>query len=134
MNPSLQALVETLLWSETDSEGCFLDRDFTEQDVDAASLSELHKRFQAFLSKAETEVTALKGSNWSSIEDFYTGSGLSAFQLERDYVFTVNGHGCGFWEKDDWEPEVSKLLTRLAKAETPIHCVVDNGKVFMEFL
>ena len=138
MNPSLQQLAATLLGSETDdsdpSGGKPLDANFTVSDFDKESLSKLYQRFQAFVSKAEAEITKIKGSDWSSIDDFHTGSGFGGFHLEHDYIMTVNGHGCGFREKHDWEPEVGKILTKLAKADSEIHCFIDENSVYIEFV
>lgn len=137
MNPSLQQLAATLLRSETDnsdpSGGKPLDANFAVSDFDKESLSKLHQRFQAFVSKAEAEITKIKGSDWSSIDDFYTGSGFGGFYLEHDYIMTVNGHGCGFWEKHDWEPEVGKILTDLARQEKELHCTAGSETVCIDF-
>jgi hypothetical protein len=142
MNPSLQQLADTLLWSSSDidtpDDDTSLDQ-YSVHDIDTESLNKLHQNFQAFVTKAEAEITKIKGSDWSSIDDFYTGSASGGFYLEHDYILTVNGHGCGFWEKSDWEPEVGKILTDLARQEKEIHCFTDhidhgrNGKVYVEF-
>jgi hypothetical protein len=143
MNPSLLQLAATLLWSENDNStpegGEPFDKNYDVYDIEEASLNELHRRFQAFVDKAEAEITKLKGSDWSSIDDFYTGSGTGGFYLEADYIMTVNGHGCGYWEKFDWEPEVGRILTDLARQEKEIHCFTDHvdhgqdGRVYIEF-
>jgi hypothetical protein len=143
MNPSLLQLAATLLWSETDNStpegGEPFDKNYDVYDIEEASLNELHRRFQAFVDKAEAEITKLKGSDWSSIDDFYTGSGTGGFYLEADYIMTVNGHGCGYWEESDWEPEVGRILTDLARQEKEIHCFTDHvdhgqdGRVYIEF-
>lgn len=138
MNPSLQQLADTLLWSSSDmnapDDDTSLD-EYSVHDIDTESLNKLHQNFQAFVDKAEAEITRIKGSDWSSIDDFYTGSASGGFQLERDYILTVNNHGCGFWEKDDWEPEVGRILTDLAHQEKEVHCFTDhgqNGKVYLQ--
>ena len=138
MNPSLEHLVTTLLWSETDNAdengGKPLDWNYRIDDVDAASLLELDKRFQAFVGKAEEMLTAKLGDDWSSIDDFYTGSSNSEYQTEHDYIMTVNGHGCGFWEKYDWQETAGEILTELATKQSEIHAFVgDDGKVYLEF-
>jgi hypothetical protein len=143
MNPSLQQLAVTLLWSESDEStpqgGEPFDKNYSVHDIDSESLGKLHQSFQAFVTKAEAEITKIKGSDWSSIDDFYTGSASGGFYLEHDYILTVNGHGCGFWEKSDWEPEVGKILTDLARQEKEIHCFTDHvdhgrdGRVYIGF-
>lgn len=138
MNPSLQQLAETLLRSETDnstpSGGYPLDKNFSVLDFDKKSLSELHQKFEVFVDKAEAEITKLKGSDWSSIEDFYTGPHCNGHCLEHDFIATVNEYGCGFWEDNDWEPEVGEILTRLAKQELPIHCFVEGKTIYLDFI
>ena len=142
MNPSLQQLAETLLWSSSDIDAPDDDTSLDEysvHDIDTESLSKLHQNFQAFVDKAEAEITKVKGSDWVFIDDFYTGSASGGFYLEHDYILTVNGHGCGFWEEFDWEPEVGRILTELAHQEKEIHCFTNhvdhgrNGKVYFEF-
>lgn len=137
MNPSLEHLVTTLLWSETDNAdetgGEPLDKNYSITDVDEASLQKLHERFQSFVRKAEQLLIAKFGDDWSSIDDFYTGSSNSAYQTEHDYIMTVNGHGVGFWEKHDWQEAAGEILTALARKETEIHAYVgDDGKIHLE--
>lgn len=138
MNPSLERLVRTLLWSETDnsdeSGGEPLDANYDITDVDEKSLAELNKRFQSFVEEAEKALTEKFGDEWGSIDDFYTGSASGGFYTEHDFIMTVNGHGCGFWEKGDWQDDVSDILTRLAKKQGEIDAYVgDNGRVHFGF-
>lgn len=137
MNPSLQHLAATILWSENDNStpcgGEPLDKNFGIQDFDPESLSALSRQFQAFISKAEAAITEATGSDWTFIDEFYTGPSSSEFQTEHDYIMTVNGHGCGFWEESDWEPGVGKILTKLAKQDPEIHAYTEDGKVYLEF-
>lgn len=138
MNPSLRQLAETLLWSETDnsteSGGYPLDRNYTPEDIDPDSLQELSKRFQSFVEEAEKLITEKVGDDWSSIDDFYTGTANSEYQTEHDFILTANGHGCGFWETFDWPEEVGKILTDLARKHSEIHADVgDDGKIYLSF-
>lgn len=138
MNPSLRQLAETLLWSTSDnsspSGGEPLDRSHTVEDIDKESLELLDRRFAEFVNKAEPLIKELKGSDWSSIDEFYTGRGSGDYQTEIDYILTVNETGSGFWEADDWEPEIGAILANLARSETPFYAFSDNGKVHVESL
>ena len=138
MNPSLEQLVRTLLWSETDnsdeSGGQPLDTNYDITDVDEESLAELNKRFQSFVEEAEKALTEKFGDEWSSIDDFYTGPACGGFYTEHDFILTANGHGCGFWEKGDWQDGVGDILTKLAKKRGEINAYVgDDGKVHFSF-
>jgi len=138
MNPSLRQLAITLLWSENDnadeSGGEPLDANYTPEDIDTDSLQELSKRFQSFVEEAEKLITEKVGSDWSSIDDFYTGSGNSDYQTEHDFILTANGHGAGFWEKSDWPEEVGSILDKLARKYGEIHADVgDDGNIYLTF-
>ncbi len=137
MNPSLEQLAITLLWSENDnadeSGGEPLDANYSVTDIDEAALQKLHKRFQSFVERAEQLLTAKFGGDWSSIDDFYIGASNGSYQTEHDYILTVNGHGVGFWEKHDWQEAAGEILTALAQKETEIHAYVgDDGKICLE--
>jgi hypothetical protein len=138
MNPSLQQLAVTLLFVETDNAdstgGEPLDANFGVSDIDPDSLALLYKRFSSFVSEAENKIASLKGQDWTSIEDFYTGCSSGGFQLEHDYIMTTQECGCGFWEKHDWEPAVGELLTALARKSPPMHCFVEGGTIYIEVL
>jgi len=138
MNPSLRQLAVTLLWSENDnadeSGGEPLDANYAPEDIDTDSLQELSKRFQSFVEEAEKLITEKAGSDWSSIDDFYTGPGNSDYQTEHDFIMTANGHGVGFWEKSDWPEEVGSILGKLARKYGEIHADVgDDGNVCLTF-
>ena len=138
MNPSLQHLAATILWSEFDNSTPSgdepLDENYGIQDFDPESLAILSQKFQAFVSRAEAAITEATGSaDWTSIDEFYIGPSSSDYQTEHDYIMTVNGHGCGFWEEHDWEPGVGTILTNLTKQDREIHAFVQDGKVYLEF-
>lgn len=138
MNPSLQHLAATILWSEFDNSTPSgdepLDENYGIQDFDPESLAILSQKFQAFVSRAEAAITEATGSaDWTSIDEFYIGPSSSDYQTEHDYIMTVNGHGCGFWEEHDWEPGVGTILTNLAKQDREIHAFAQDGKVYLEF-
>jgi hypothetical protein len=135
-SPSLRALVASLLWSENDysdeTGGEPLDSNYDIDDIDSDSLKKLEARYQAFAEKAEQQLAAKFGDDYSSIEDFYIGSGGSDYQTEHDYIMTVNGHGCGFWERHDWQDGAREILETLASNESEIHAEVgDDGKIYL---
>jgi hypothetical protein len=138
MNPSLQSLVETLLWSENDNSnecgGEPLDTNYCFTDVDEACLAELYQRFQDFVSEAEQLLAAKFGDEWSSIDDFYIGCASGDYQAEHDYIMTVNEHGCGYWD-GDWQDGVGEILCNLARKKPPIYAMVgDDGKIYLHSL
>ena len=127
---SLRALVASLLWSENDDSDEPLDSNYDIDDIDSDSLRKLEARYQAFAEKAEQQLVAKFGDDYSSIEDFYIGSGNSDHQTEHDYIMTINGHGCGFWEKHDWQDGAREILETLASKESEIHAEVgDDGNI-----
>ena len=134
---SLSALVASLLWSENDqsdeSGGEPLDYNYDIDDIDGDLLQKLEARFKSFAAKAEQQLQARFGDDYSSIEDFYIGPKDSENQVEHDYIMTVNGHGCGFWEEHDWQDGAREILVKLAESESEIHAQVgDDGKVYLD--
>jgi hypothetical protein len=137
MNASTQALATTLLWSENDnadeSGGEPLDANYDVDDIDKQSLNKLQQCFDAFVEQATKLINAAIGEDWGSIEDFYIGTGSGDHQAEHDFIMTVNGHGCGFWEKSDWQSPVGDILTELAHKHGDIVAVVGgDGKIYIE--
>ena len=135
MNPSLNALLVAILWTETDEDDAQLDKHFSVSDFHEISKAQLSRRFSIFVNKAEKQITDLCGNDWSSIEEFYTGPGRPDFELEYDFIMSCNHHGCGFWEKYSWKPEVGQILNELAKQHGEIHAGVgeDGETLFIDF-
>jgi hypothetical protein len=127
MNPTLFALIETLLWCSNDEEDVPLDRNYSFFDVDSSSLEKLYCEYQAFVNIAETAITKKIGDQWESIDDFYDLIHPSDNQTEHDYILTRNHHGAGFWD-GDWSPEVSNILTEAAQMQKEITAYVGDDK------
>jgi hypothetical protein len=131
VNPTLRALVETLLWSSTDDSGQPLDLNYTASDFDEKSLEVLYASYQEFVSEAERRITEKLGDNWDSIDDFYDVVFPAEYQTEHDFILTLNGHGCGF-DDGDWSSSVSDILTELARNTKSIETYVgDDNRIYV---
>lgn len=138
MNPSLQQLADTLLWSETDNSdergGEPLDKNYSILDFDQESLDKLYQKFSSFTEEAERLLTEDHGDDWSSIDDFYIGRCNKDYMTEHHYIMTANGHGVGFWDESDWSPEAGSVLTKLAEKDGEIDVIVgDDKKLYIHF-
>jgi hypothetical protein len=131
VNPTAQALAETILYTECDSNGTPLDRNYGITDFDEKSLETLYREFQEFIQVVEKQITEKIGDNWDSIDDFYDLMQPSENQTEYDYILTRNRHGAGFWD-GDWASEVSQILTDAAQDqfETCVY-VGEDGKIYL---
>lgn len=129
MNPSLSALLGTILFTGLEDDDTPLDENYDTCDFDEESKATLSRRFAVFVNKAEDKIREVRGDNWCSIEEFYVGSGQSPYQLEHDFVMTCQGHGCGYWETGDWEVEIGKILTNLAKEHGDFEAEVGDDEV-----
>lgn len=122
MNASLYQLVQTLLWSSIDDDGHPLDTcDYTPS---AELLAKLETEFAQFVERAEW-IPGFQG------EDHFIGPVNGGKNLEHDYILTRNGHGCGFWEKDEWEPIYGAALTDICREMGEIEAYVgDDGLIY----
>lgn len=131
VNPTAQALAETILYTECDDNGTPLNRNYSIADFDEKSLETLYREFQEFVRVVEKQVTGKIGENWNSIDDFYDLMQPSENQTEYDYILTRNRHGAGFWD-GDWASEVSEILTDAARDQPDICVYVgDDKKIYL---
>lgn len=131
VNPTVQALAETILCTECDNDGVPLDKNYTINDFDQRSLENLYSDFQQFVEIVEPEITEKVGSQWDSIDDFYDLMQPSENQTEYDYILTRNHHGAGFWD-GDWVFEVSEILASAASCQPEFSAYVgDDGKIYL---
>ena len=131
MNPTAQALAETILYTECDDDGTPLDRNYCIADFDEKSLETIYGEFQQFIQVVERQITEKVGENWDSIDDFYDLMQPSENQTEYDYILTRNRHGAGFWD-GDWASEVSEILTNAAQDQFDFCAYVgDDGKIYL---
>lgn len=118
------AYIECALWSSTADDGTPLDRDYDESDI----AEETHARMQADCAKfVEENAATLDAADPQARArircDTYEQAG-------RDFWFTRNGHGAGFWD-GDWPEPYAKVLTDAAHAfgECDLY-VGDDGRIY----
>lgn len=128
-NPVLQHLAETLLFTSTDHFGEPLDSFHTICDFAPRDLAKLYTEFQHFIDKVEGLVTAEVGGDWDTLEDFYLGMHSDGC-VERDYIYSRNHEGTGFWDTGRWYAPVGKILNEVAKSQPEICCTEsDKGEI-----
>lgn len=131
MNPTLTALVQTILFTESDIYGEPLEGNYSIADFDEESLKKLYSEYQQFIAIAEEKITEKIGENWDCIDDFYDVQQPALNQTEHDYVLTRNRHGAGFWD-GDWSSEVSKILTDAARSQYEFTAYVgDDERIYL---
>ena len=52
-------------------------------------------------------------------------------QFAHDYIMTRMGHGCGFWETDDWSYESGKMLTDMCRQQGTLETYKDDGYLYI---
>jgi hypothetical protein len=128
-NPVLRYMTEALLFSAS-IEDPSIDKNYTICDIDKDCLNKLYAEFQQFIDKCESEITAELGGDWASLEDFYVG-GYPDGCVERDFIYTRNCEGTGFWDQGRWDARVSRILSNAAHQFTQLECYVgDDGVVY----
>lgn len=131
MNPTLAALLSTVLSLTSDDEGNPLDDRFTISDVCAIDAKRLYSEYQQFIARVEIKIKEKIGDNWNSIDEFYDMAFPSENQTEHDYILTRNQHGAGFWD-GDWNKNVSEILSDVARSQIPIEAYEGrDGKVYL---
>lgn len=131
MNPTLIALVETILFTESDIYGEPLDDNYSIADFDEESLKKLYSEYQQFIAIVEEEITVAIGDRWDCIDDFYDVQQPALNQTEHDYVLTRQRCGAGFFD-GDWSSEVSKILTDAARSQHEFTAYVgDDEKIYL---
>lgn len=130
VNPALQALAETVLWSSCDDEGEPLDRFYTIKNFDADSLNKLYADYQLFLEEVEAKISQKIGDAWSCIDDFYNVAQPAENQTEHDYVLTRGRQGSGFSD-GDWDDSVAEILTAAAQKQSEFHVIADDGRLYI---
>ncbi len=126
MNEFLGAYIEAALWSSMDESddngGEPMDRNYGIDDIHPDTLAKMKDDCEKF----QTENAALLTD-----ENCLTRYGVSA-QAGHDFWLTRCGHGCGFWETNDWEKEAGKKLTESAHKFGEVNLYVgDDGMVHL---
>lgn len=128
-NPVLQHLAGALLFTSKDHFGEPLDKFHGVCDFAPADLAKLYTDFQHFIDKVEGLVTAEFGGEWNTLEDFYLGMHDDGC-VERDYIYSRNREGIGFWDTGRWYAPIGKILNEAAKSQPEICCVEnDEGQI-----
>lgn len=131
LNPTAEALLETLLWSSTDEFGKPLDKDFSPSDFSDDDVQKLYGEFQKFVSIVEKQISDKIGDSWDCLDDFYDLMQPTQNQTEHDYILTRNGHVSGFYD-GDWAREVAFILAEAAQDQGEIIPYIgDDGKIYI---
>lgn len=115
------AYVEAALWSSTDDECEPLDRNYSRDDIADECMVRMVAdcaKFQRDNEELITEGNCLSG-RYPAIE-----------RAGHDFWLTRNGHGCGFWEQDDWAQVAGESLTRSAHAFGEVNLYVYGGLIY----
>lgn len=122
----LEAYLEAALWSSTDEStpqgGEPLDKNFSLEDFDAASLAKMKEDCKKFM---EGNAEWLKDENC-----YHTGCPMIQ-KAGHDFWLTRCGHGAGYWD-GDWEEKAGQALTEASKKFGECNlCVGDDGLIYV---
>lgn len=113
---------KTALWASVDENDVPLDRNYSIENVDEASIMHAAEEIEQFMAKAK----ALIGDQ---LYKYRQGA------LMHDFWLTRNGHGAGFWDGDYSEVvdgrEVGDILSELAHSFGLCGLEVRDGKVVL---
>jgi len=107
--------ITAALWSSTDDDDEPLDANYTEDDIDPATLEEMANDARDF---------------YDDNYDLLFADGNDAGKGGHNLWLTRNGHGAGFWDGD--YPIHGDELTKRAKAYGEEYLYVgDDGKIYI---
>jgi hypothetical protein len=122
----IRAYIECMLWStndeSTESGGYPLEDNYGISDIAPATMNRIVQDCCKFYDEVEQAGISLDESN-------LTGNDADE-QAGHDFWLTRCGHGCGFWEDDDWDN--SDELDSIAKSygeQWPY--VGDDGLIYL---
>ncbi len=122
-----RAYVEAALWSTTDesdeSGGDPMDDNYDAWDIDAGTLAEMAADCAKFQAENAADLALYNHPQWTAEE-------LGG----HDFWLTRNGHGCGFWDRDDCLPEeAGERLTAAAEKCGEVYLYVgDDGIIYAD--
>jgi hypothetical protein len=120
-----RSYVEAALWATTDEStdagGDPLDDNYSAADIDVDTLAGMIDDCRRFQEANAADLAQYNHPEW-------TPAGLGG----HDFWLTRNGHGCGFWDRNDCLPEdAAQRLTAAAEKCGEVDLYVgDNGKIY----
>lgn len=116
-SPFIAGFITCALWASTDDSGEPLDRNHTAEDFTAEALHQIITECQAFNDFA-APLPLYGGTPQTAV--------LAAERAGHDYFLTRNGHGAGFWDRDELSETDQQRLTNLSKAAGELDIMTDD--------
>lgn len=121
----LRGYIVCALWSSIDEQpdgngGPPLDDKYSREDLAPETVKEMRAECAAFLFKARHLITR-------------ADEGYNLERAGHDFWLTRNGHGAGFWDRDELRGARGSLLSELADAAGSSDMYVgDNGRLYVQ--
>jgi hypothetical protein len=122
-----RSYAECALWATNDESddrgGEPMDSNYTVDDIAPETLEKMAEDCRRFQAENAADLALYNHPQWSAAE-------LGG----HDLWLTRNGHGCGFWDRNDCLPEdAGERLTEAAKKYGEVYLYVgDDGLIFSE--
>ena len=121
----LDGYITAALWSSNDesdeSGGEPLDSNYGPDDLSPDARK-----------KMRDDVARFQKANKKLLREAYS-RGYSKGRAGHDFWLTRNGHGAGFWDRDELEAGgLGKALTQATKKFREVYLVVDNGQIHQD--
>lgn len=111
------AYITAALWTEVDDDCNPLEDNYGQEDIHPEALQQIISDCREFQDNYPTPVYG--GTRWTDAE-----------LAGHDFWLTRNGHGCGFWSRDQLSEQERKQYTDAAKAFGQCNLYVgDDGKL-----
>jgi hypothetical protein len=114
-----QGYLRCALWSSTDEDGDHLDAKFDSDDFSPAARGQ-----------SEVDCIVFFTDNEQDLYDAWRSLGFEFSSAGHDFWLTRNGHGAGFWDRDELKGGIGKRLTKSCRNFKEVDLYVgDDGKV-----
>ena len=118
--------ITAALWSSIDEEGTPLDHERDLSDIDETTLASLRETVAEFYSGYRVDLFL-----YVQYKDVDPQWGTAWDYVGHDLWLTSNGHGAGFWDRDEVPKAIRDRLTEGARALGEINLFVgDDGVIY----
>jgi hypothetical protein len=119
MDTFTKAYIEAALWSSVGDNDEPLDKNYSIQDISSETLQKMEADCAKFQKENVTDIAQYDHPSFSPEE-----------MAGHDFWLTRNGHGVGFWDRDDCLPEsAGERLTVAANAFGECDLYVGDDKL-----
>lgn len=116
----IKAYIEAMIFTESGEDDSPLEgATGDESEFDPKTLADIKKDCREFVERHSNDIE----TSCLTKERPYAQAG-------HDFWMNRNGHGVGFWEKEDWEAEAGERLNQASEEYGEVDYIFDEGVIY----